>query len=35
MFLFALMIAVVAYLIGSVSTAVLVSKKMDLPDPKN
>ena len=34
MFLFALMIAVVAYLIGSVSTAVLVSKKMDLPDPK-
>ena len=34
MFLFALMIAVVAYLIGSVSSAILVSKKMDLPDPK-
>ena len=34
MFLFALMIAVVAYLIGSISTAILVSKKMNLPDPK-
>ena len=34
MFLFALMIAVVAYLIGSISAAILVSKKMDLPDPK-
>lgn len=34
MFLFALMIAVLAYLIGSISAAVLVSKKMSLPDPK-
>ena len=34
MFLFALMIAVLAYLIGSISAAVLVSKKMNLPDPK-